>query len=160
MPSFDIISEIDHHELQNAIDQTKKETETRFDLKDKDLKIELVKEDITLKAPEEFVLGQLRDILENKLTKRKIDIQAFEFKDPTSTLKEWSQIIKVKNGIDQDTAKKITKLVKDKKFKAQASIQGEKVRVTGKSRDELQEVMAFFRAENVGLPLQFDNFRD
>jgi uncharacterized protein YajQ (UPF0234 family) len=162
MPSFDTISEINKHELQNALDQTKRELENRFDFRGVKTTIEHKEKDneILLGAPSDFQLDQLRAVLEGKLIKRQIDPQSLEFKDPEINVQECRQTIKLKQGIDQETAKKINKLIKDNKFKVQSTIQGDKVRVTGKDRDELQAVMAFLRKTEIGLPLQFDNFRD
>jgi uncharacterized protein YajQ (UPF0234 family) len=162
MPSFDIISEVSKHEVQNAVDQANKELANRFDFKgvDTTLEYDVGKSELNIAAPSDFQLQQLRDILEAKLLKRGIDPQSLEIKDPDTNVKECRQTIKLKQGIESSIAKKITQLIKDEKFKAQASIQGEKVRVTAKDRDVLQEVMAFLRKQDVELPLQFDNFRD
>lgn len=161
MPSFDIVSTTDSHELTNAIDQTNREVSTRFDFKGTNTKVEFQKDTLTLIAPTEFQLKQLDDILRNKLTKRQIDLRVLTYKDITSNLSETKQSVTVKQGIDQDNAKKIIKLIKDQGLKVQAAIQGEQVRVTGKKRDDLQEVIAFLKgSKEVALPLQFINFRD
>lgn len=161
MPSFDIVSNIDLHEVTNAVDQANREVETRFDFKGTNARFELAKDKITLIAPTEFQLKQLDEILRGKLTKRQIDLRSLDYKSITTNVSEARQEVVVKQGIDQDNAKKITKLIKDAKFKVQASIQGDQVRVTGKKRDDLQEVIAFMRqAKEVAVPVQFINFRD
>jgi uncharacterized protein YajQ (UPF0234 family) len=161
MPSFDIVSNIDLHEITNAVDQANREVDTRFDFKGTNAKLELAKDKITLIAPTEFQLKQIDEILRNKLTKRQIDLRSLDYKSISTNLSEARQEVVVKQGIDQDNAKKITKLIKDSKLKVQASIQGDQVRVTGKKRDDLQEVMAFLRqAKEVEVPVQFTNFRD
>lgn len=160
MPSFDVVSELDMHELNNAIDQTNREVSTRFDFKDSGAKIEINKEKITLTAPTEFQLQQLRDIFNGKLAKRQIDFRNVEEKPMSINLNEAKQEVTLKKGIQQEQAKKIVKLIKDRELKVQASIQGEQIRVTGKKKDDLQEVMTFLRGAKIELPLQFINFRD
>ena len=161
MPSFDIVSNIDQHELTNAVDQANREVSTRFDFKGTDARVEISKMILTLVAPTEFQLKQIDEILRNKLTKRQIDIRTLKYKDAQTNLSEAKQEIEVKQGVDAENAKKLVKLIKDGKFKVQASIQGEQVRVTGKKRDDLQEVIAMLRSsKEVELPLQFENFRD
>lgn len=160
MPSFDIVSNTDQHEVSNAIDQANREISTRFDFKGTNARLELDKEKITLIAPTEFQLKQVDDILKNKLAKRSVDIRSFTYKEMTSNLNEARQIIEVKSGIDQENAKKIIKLVKEAGLKVQTAIQGDQVRVTGKKRDDLQEVIAMLRQAKTDLPLQYINFRD
>lgn len=161
MPSFDIVSNIDQHELTNAVDQANREVSTRFDFKGTDARVEISKMILTIIAPTEFQLKQIDEILRNKLTKRQIDIRTLKYKDAQTNLSEAKQEIEVKQGVDAENAKKLVKLIKDGKFKVQASIQGEQVRVTGKKRDDLQEVMAMLRsAKDVAIPLQFENFRE
>lgn len=160
MPSFDVVSKTDQHELSNAVDQVSREITTRFDFKGTNASIELIKNSITMKASSEFQLKQMEDILRNKVAKRNLDIRALNFKDPEITLKEARQTIEIKQGIDSENAKKIVKLIKDSNLKVQAAIQGEQVRVTGKKRDDLQAVIAMLRSAKVELPLQFENFRD
>jgi len=160
MPSFDIVSKIDQHELTNAVDQANREVTTRFDFKDTGAKYALNNTDIQMSAPSDFQLQQMLDILHNKLAKRSIDVAVLEAKDPQIALNEARQTILVRQGIDKELGKKLVKLIKDKKLKVQAAIQGEQVRVTGKKRDDLQQVIAMLREEEVGLPLQFENFRD
>lgn len=161
MPSFDIVSNIDQHELTNAVDQANREVTTRFDFKGTNARVEMSKMILTIIAPTEFQVKQIDEILRNKLTKRQIDIRTLKYKDPQKNLSEAKQEIEVKQGVDAENAKKIVKLIKDGKFKVQAAIQGEQVRVTGKKRDDLQEVIAMLRSsKEVPIPLQFENFRD
>lgn len=161
MPSFDTVSEIDHHELSNAVDQANKEVTSRFDFKGTNSKFELNENTVTLLTESEFQLEQMYDMLTNKLTKRGIDIVCLERQTPDIQLKTAKQAVTVREGLDTALAKKIVKLIKDKKLKVQAAIQGDSVRVTGKKRDDLQEVMALLKAESdLGMPLQFKNFRD
>jgi cyclic-di-GMP-binding protein len=160
MPSFDIVSEFDMHEASNAVDQANREVTTRFDFKGANARFEQKDELITMYAEVEFQLQQMLDILQNKLTKRGIDIACLEISDAQATGKTAHQDIKLKQGLDTPLAKKIVKIIKDKKMKVQASIQGEKVRVTGKKRDDLQQVIQILKEEKMEMPLQFDNFRD
>jgi uncharacterized protein YajQ (UPF0234 family) len=160
MPSFDIVSNIDNHELSNAVDQANREVSTRFDFKGTNARLELGNDEITLIAPTDFQLKQVDEILRNKMAKRSVDIRSFNYKDINVNLNEARQVVEVKQGIDADNAKKIVKLIKDAGFKVQAAIQGDQVRVTGKKRDDLQEVMAMLREGKVAIPLQFLNFRD
>lgn len=160
MPSFDIVSNVETHEITNAIDQANREISTRFDFKDTNAKLEFVKDKITISAPTDFQLKQVDEILRNKLAKRGIDIRLLDYKDINTNLSEAKQVIDVKQGIDQDNAKKLTKLIKESGIKVQASIQGDQVRVTGKKRDDLQDVMAMLRAAKLDIPVQFENFRD
>lgn len=160
MPSFDIVSNTDNHEVSNAVDQTNREVSTRFDFRDTNARVELNKDKLTLIAPTEFQLKQVDEILRNKLTKRGVDIRVLDYKDIQTNLSEAKQLVEVKAGIDQENAKKIVKLIKDAQFKVQASIQGNQVRVTGKKRDDLQAVIAHLKQAKVELPLQFENFRE
>lgn len=160
MPSFDIVSEFDQHEANNAVDQANKEVTTRFDFKGVAASFELKEEDITLKAEVEFQLQQMSDILQSKLVKRGIDLLCLEVADPKIAGKTATQVATLKQGLEGLLARKIVKLIKDKKLKVQAAIQGEKVRVTGKKRDDLQQVIAMLKAEKFDMPLQFNNFRD
>ncbi|HHZ88422.1 MAG TPA: YajQ family cyclic di-GMP-binding protein [Chromatiaceae bacterium] len=160
MPSFDVISEVDAHELTNAVDQANRELTNRFDFKGVDARIERKDNELTIVAPSEFQVHQVRDILHSKLAKREIDITSLEPGDISSNLAEAKQVIAVKQGIDKDTAKKIVKISKASKLKIQAAIQGEQVRITGKKRDDLQSMMAELKKAELGLPLQFNNFRD
>ena len=160
MPSFDITSEFEKHEINNAIDQANREVGTRFDFKDSGASFELSKETIMMSAQTEFQLQQMYDILCNKLTKRSIDIGHVELKDPVLQLKTAKQEVLLKQGIPADTAKKIIQFIKDQKLKVQASIQGDQVRVTGKKRDDLQDTMAALRQQDFKVPFDFGNFRD
>lgn len=160
MPSFDIVSNTDNHEITNAVDQATREIGTRFDFRGTDARIELSKDTITLIASTDFQLKQLDEILRNKLAKRNIDVRSLNYKDPDVKLNEARQIVEVKQGIESDEAKKIVKLIKESSLKVQASIQGDQVRVTGKKRDDLQEAMAMLREAKLAIPVQFENFRD
>lgn len=160
MPSFDIVSEFDMHEASNAVDQANREVSTRFDFKGSNARFEQKEAVITLSAEVEFQLQQMLDILQNKLTKRGIDIACLEVSDPQVSGKTATQTVTLKQGLDTPLAKKIVKLIKEKKLKVQAAIQGDKVRVTGKKRDDLQQVMQMLREEKLEMPLQFNNFRD
>lgn len=160
MPSFDIISEFDKHELQNAIDQANKEVTTRFDFKGTDSSFELNDDKLVMISGSTFQLQQMFSILCSKLTRRGIDVACMEVGDAKPSGKGMKQEIVMKQGLDTTTAKKIVKLIKDKKLKVQAAIQGEQVRVTGKKRDDLQEVIQMLREEKLEIPLQYDNFRE
>lgn len=160
MPSFDIVSNIDNHEITNAVDQANREVSSRFDFKGTDTRLELTKAEITIIAPTDFQLKQVDEILRNKLTKRQVDLRVLDYKPVNTNLSEAKQVIEVKQGVDAENAKKIVKLIKDAQFKVQAAIQGDQIRVTGKKRDDLQEVMAMLRGAKVAIPLQFVNFRE
>ena len=165
MPSFDIVSEIDNHELQNAVDQANKEVTTRFDFKGTNSSFELSNSgnatEIKLNTESEFQLDQMYDMLTGKMTKRGIDIRCLERGDMDLQLKTARQSISVKQGLESADAKKIVKLIKDEKLKVQASIQGDTVRVNGKKRDDLQTAIALIKEKDpVGLPLQYQNYRD
>jgi cyclic-di-GMP-binding protein len=160
MPSFDIVSKVNHHEVSNAVDQANRELNSRFDFKGTNARLEQAKTTITIFAPTDFQLKQVNEIFCNKLAKREVDIRNLEYKNIEVSLNEARQALEVKEGITQELAKKIVGLIKDAKLKVQASIQGDHVRVTGKSRDDLQEVIAMLRNAKVEMPLQFENFRD
>lgn len=161
MPSFDIVSEFDAHEVQNAVDQANKEVSTRFDFKGSNAQFELQDESIIIKAESTFQLQQMLPILYSKMTKRGVDIACLESGNIQDTGRTAQQPITLNQGIETPIAKKIVKLIKDKKLKVQTAIQGEKLRVTGKKRDDLQQVIAMLKAEaSIELPLQFENFRD
>jgi uncharacterized protein YajQ (UPF0234 family) len=160
MPSFDIVSNIDSHEITNAVDQANREVSSRFDFKGTNARLELAKTDITIIAPTDFQLKQVDEILRNKLTKRQVDLRSLDYKPISVNLSEAKQTVSVKQGVDTENAKKIVKLIKDAQFKVQAAIQGDQIRVTGKKRDDLQEVIAMLRGAKVEIPLQFVNFRD
>lgn len=160
MPSFDVVSEFDMHEVSNAIDQANREVTTRFDFKGTDSKFEHNEDAVILHSQSEFQLQQMLDILYNKLGKREIDVACLEVKDPEIALNHARQNIILRHGLDANLAKKIVKLIKDAKLKVQAAIQGDKVRVTGKKRDDLQDVIGLLREAKLDLPLQYENFRD
>lgn len=160
MPSFDVVSELDYHELTNAVDQAIRELESRFDFKGTDATFTLNKNELGLEAPVDFQLKQMLDIVKLKLTKRGIDLVCLEIKDPEVNLARARQKVILREGIDADGARKIQRAVKDSKLKVQAAIQGTKVRITGKSRDELQLAMALLRQQKLEVALQFNNFRD
>lgn len=160
MPSFDIVSEVDQHELTNTLDQTNRELSSRFDFKGSGAKVEKTKEGLLLEATSEFQIKQIVDVLYNKATKRGMDIQAFQSGSVEPSGMRVKMVISLVQGIDRELAKKITKLIKESKLKVQASVQGEQVRVNGKKRDDLQQTIALLRGADLGVPLQFNNFRD
>lgn len=160
MPSFDVVSEVDLHEVANAVDQANREVAKRFDLKDSGSRCELSDADVTLSSGADFQLKQLVEIVETKLIKRNVDTKCLEYGDVQPSGKEVTQLLQIRQGLDSALCKKIVRLIKDKKLKVQAAIQGDKVRVTGKKRDDLQSVMAILREESLDMPLQFNNFRD
>jgi len=161
MPSFDIVSEIDKHELQNAVDQANKEVTTRYDFKGTESIFELNGSTITMKTESDFQLNQMYDMLVQKANRRGIDVKCMDASDPDVQLKTAKQVVEMREGIDAPLAKKIIKSIKDSKLKVQAANQGDSVRVTGKKRDDLQQVMQMLRGtEDLDLPLQFNNFRD
>jgi len=161
MPSFDVVSEVEWQEVRNAVDQANREITNRYDFKGSDARIEQNDENMILYADDEFQIGQARDILHNKLAKRKVDLACLQAeKVETISGDKARQVLRVRQGIDQDIAKKIIKAVKDSKLKVQTSIQGQQIRVTGKKRDDLQQVIALLRTTEVDLPLQYINFRD
>lgn len=160
MPSFDIVSEVDAHELVNAVDQANRELSTRFDFKGVDAKFELDDQTVTLSAPSEFQLKQMTDILRARLIARGIDARCLEFQDVLTNVAGARQTVLVKQGIERDLAKKIQAAIKDSKAKVDTQINGQKLRVTGKKRDDLQGVIALLRGAEFERPLQFDNLRD
>jgi len=155
-----VVSEVDMHELTNAVDQANKEVTTRYDFKGTDAKVELSGNDVLLVGESKFQLGQMLDIFRIKLSRRGIDVDCMDVQQAEESGMKVKQKIVIKEGLDSESAKKITKLIKEKKLKVQAQIQKEQVRVTGKKRDDLQAVMAELRSAALGLPLQFKNFRD
>lgn len=161
MPSFDVVSELDKHEVTNAVDNAKKELERRYDLRGKgSFEFNDKQQQITLIGDADFQLDQMMQILELSLTKRNIDIRCLKANEPFASGKQVKQTVELKEGIDKELAKKIVALIKDSKLKVQAAIQGEQVRVTGKKRDDLQDVMALLRGSELEMPLQYNNFRD
>ena len=160
MPSFDIVSEVDLQEVRNAVDQASRELRTRFDFRGVDAEFEVLDEGIRIAAEEDFQLKQLEDMLRDKLARRGVDGASLDPREIEGSGKQRRQIFGLREGIDRDSAKKITKLIKNSKLKVQTQINGEKLRVTGKKRDDLQAVMELLREADLHLPLQFDNFRD
>jgi cyclic-di-GMP-binding protein len=160
MPSFDIVSEVDLQEVRNAVDQANREVGTRFDFKGVDASFEVNGAEILLRANEVFQLKQMMDILRQKLVKRQVDLGSMDEKKPESNLNAARQQVLLRQGIETALAKTLVKTIKSARIKVQAQIQGEQVRVTGKKRDDLQQVIALLRGEDFGLPLQFMNFRD
>jgi len=160
MPSFDAVSELNSHEVANAVDQANRELAQRFDFKDTGARFELEDFTVTLHAQVDFQLKQMLEILKLRLSKRGIDLGCLELKEPHTTLSSAQQEVVLRHGIDADTGRKITRLVKDSKLKVQASIQSDKVRISGKQRDDLQAAIALLRAAKLDVPLQFTNFRD
>ncbi len=160
MPSFDVVSELDQHEIANALDQTRREIESRFDFRGVPAKVLQEKNEVTLESTSEFQVRQMLDIVRLKIAKRGIDLVCLDVKDAEVDLSKTRQKILLKEGIDADAARVIQKAIKDSKIKVQSSVQGGKVRVTGKSRDDLQAVIALLRQTKVEVALQFNNFRD
>ena len=160
MPSFDVVSDFDAHEASNAVDQSNREVTTRFDFKGTGSKYELDGQVIALTSQSDFQLKQMLDILRQKLVKRSIDIACLEEKEPEFSGSEARQQVIMRKGIDSDLARKLVKLVKGSKIKVQAAIQGDKLRISGKKRDDLQAVIALLKDADVELPLQYENFRD
>jgi uncharacterized protein YajQ (UPF0234 family) len=160
MPSFDIVSELNSEEVRNATENASRELTTRFDFRNVEASFEFKDDTVVMKAEGDFQLKQMMDILRNALVKRGVDTSAMDRQDSDHTGKTYKQTVGFKQGIDQTLGKKIVKMIKDKKMKVQTAIQGEQLRVTGKKRDDLQAVMAFLKQEDLGQPLQFNNFRD
>jgi cyclic-di-GMP-binding protein len=160
MPSFDVVSELNAHEVSNAIDQANRELAQRFDFKDTGARFELLELTVTLHAQVDFQLGQMLEILKLRLSKRGIDLACLDVQEPQVTLSAARQDVMLKHGIDAETGRKITRIIKDSKLKVQGSIQGDKVRITGKQRDELQSAIQLLRGSKLEVPLQFNNFRD
>ncbi|MBL8498308.1 YajQ family cyclic di-GMP-binding protein [Nitrosomonas sp. JL21] len=161
MPSFDIVSEVDKQEVRNAVDQVNKEISTRFDFKGSDVRVEQTDLQLTVFADDDFKLEQILDIMRTKLTKRSIDVRCLD-KGQIEKISgnKIKQVVTVKTGLDADLAKKIVRILKDSKLRAQASIQGETVRVTGTKKDVLQEAIQYVKKSINDFPLQFQNFRD
>ena len=160
MPSFDAVSELNQHEVANAIDQANRELSQRFDFKDTGARFELNEFTVTLHAQVDFQLKQMLEIVKLRLGKRGVDLKCLEVKEPQTTLSAAHQEVLLRHGIDAETAKLLTRLIKDSKLKVQASVQGDKVRVSGKQRDDLQAAIALLRGAKLDRPLQFNNFRD
>ncbi|HEY5775548.1 MAG TPA: YajQ family cyclic di-GMP-binding protein [Xanthomonadales bacterium] len=160
MPSFDVVSEVDHHELHNGVDQANREVSTRFDFKGTGSNFELAGLVITMNSESEFQLQQMYDILCNKLVKRGIDIACLQKDEPVVHARSATQTVNVKEGIETSLAKDMIKLIKQSKAKVQAAIQGDQLRITGKKRDDLQEVISLLKGADLTTPLQYKNFRD
>ncbi len=160
MPSFDVVSEVDLQEVNNAVDQANREIGTRFDFRGVEARMERNDAEVRMTAEAEIQLEQMLDILRSKLIKRSVDADAMEPAEVEHSGKLYHQVIRLRQGIDSLLAKKIVKMIKDKKLKVQAAIQGEKIRVTGKKRDDLQGVMSMLRESEIDIPLQYENFRD
>jgi len=162
MPSFDVVSELEIFEVNHAVQNTQKEIATRFDFRGSEVKIELNEKakEIKITGENEMQVENVYAMLENHMLKRKVDVQALDAEDPSASGKYIHQVVKLKDGLDTDTAKKINKAIKESGIKVQASIQGDKIRVTDKKRDTLQQVMAFLKEKQFGVPLQFNNFKD
>ncbi len=160
MPSFDVVSEVNLSEVTNAVNQASREIDTRFDFKGKNAKFELETSQITMRAPDEFQLNQMYDILTSKLASRKVNIRCLARDAVQTNVSDAWQIVRVRQGIDADLARQLVKMVKQTKLKVQIAIQGDQLRVTGKKRDILQEVIGLLKDADVELPLQYINFRD
>jgi cyclic-di-GMP-binding protein len=160
MPSFDVVSEVNKHELTNAVDTANRELATRFDFKGSDARFELDESVVTQFAPSDFQLKQMLDILKLRLSKRGIDVVCLEPGEPEVNLNAAKQNIVLRHGVDADSGRKLQRLIKDSRLKVQAAIQGDQLRVTGKQRDDLQSAMALIRKAELDRPLQFKNFRD
>ena len=162
MPSFDIVSELRLIEVKNAIGNTQKEIATRFDFKGSDIHVELNEKNktVTITSDNELQAENVYAIFEKQLIKRGVDLQSLEPEDKTTSGKSTKQLIKLKDGLDSDSAKKIAKAIKESDLKASVSIQGDKIRVNDKKKDNLQAVMAFLKEKSFGVPLQFNNFKD
>jgi len=160
VPSFDIVSEVSRQEISNAVNNANREVERRFDFKGTDAKFELDGNDITMRAPSEFQLKQMFDILTERLSTRKVDVRCLRLNPPQVNVSQAWQLITVRQGIEAELAKRIVKLIKDQKLKVQPAIQGDQVRVSAKNRDQLQEVIAMVKNAKLNMPLQFTNYRD
>lgn len=160
MPSFDVVSDFDSHEARNGVDQANREVNTRFDFKGTGSRYELDQLVITMTSQSEFQLKQMLDILHQKLSRRGIDIACLEEQEPEVSSSEARQRMVLRRGIDADRARKLVKQIKSAKLKVQTAIQGDQLRVSGKKRDDLQAVIAMLKETDIGLPLQYENFRD
>jgi uncharacterized protein YajQ (UPF0234 family) len=160
MPSFDVVSEVNMQEVLNAVNQAIREVGTRFDFKGKNVKFELDGSAITMTAPDKFQLSQMYDILTAKMVSRKVNVKCLERDDAQESVADARQVVKVRQGIESDLARRLMKSIKDAKVKVQVAVQGDQLRVTGKKRDMLQEVISLLKGEKVDMPLQFTNFRD
>jgi uncharacterized protein YajQ (UPF0234 family) len=161
MPSFDVVSQVNPMEIENAVNQAKKELANRFDFKGSDAEIQLEKDEIKLSANDQFKIRALSEIVMGKLAKRNISLKSLERPEPdVSPLGHARQVIKIKQGLETAVAKEVTGFIRERKFKVTTQIQGNEIRVTGKSKDELQAVMSALRTQDFPAPLQYQNFRD
>ncbi|MDH5517866.1 MAG: YajQ family cyclic di-GMP-binding protein [Gammaproteobacteria bacterium] len=160
MPSFDIVSDVDQHELKNAVDQANREISSRFDFKGSDAKVKQSDTELSLEAGSKFQIRQMHEILFNKMSKRGLDLRSIDLGDIDERGNRAYQSASVKAGIETDDARKIVKFLKQSKLKVQAAIQGEQLRVTGKKRDDLQQAISILKSSDIDLPLQYKNFRD
>ncbi len=160
MPTFDVVSEVNMQEVKNAVNQASREVDTRFDFKGKNARFELDDAAITMRAPDKFQLGQMYDILTAKLAARKVNVRCLEREPPQQNVSDAWQVVKVRQGIETELARALVKRVKQTKLKVQVAVQGQQLRVSGKKRDVLQEVIVLLKEEKVDLPLQFTNFRE
>lgn len=160
MPSFDVVSDFDAHEAANGVDQANREVTTRFDFKGTGSKFELEEQVIRLTSQSDFQLQQMRDILKQKLAKRGIDVGCIDEQEPEFSGNEARQNIILRRGIEAELARKLVKMIKGSKLKVQAAIQGDKLRISGKKRDDLQAAIKLLKDADVDLPLQYENFRD
>ena len=160
MPSFDVVSEVNLDEVRNGVNQATREINTRFDFKGKNASFALEDSQITMRAPDKFQLNQMYDILTNKLASRKVNIRCLQRDTVQVNVSDARQVVTVRQGIETDLARQLVKTVKQTKMKVQVAIQGDRLRVTGKKRDELQEVIALLKETKVDLPLQYTNFRE
>lgn len=160
MPSFDVVSEVDMHEITNAVDQANREITTRYDFKGADASFTLADGKVTMQAQAEFQIKQMHEVIEQKLSKRGIDLKVMKYGDIDEAMNSAKQEITIQEGISSEQAKKIVKMIKAEKLKVQVAIQGEQIRVTGKKRDDLQQVIAFLKDSKLDVPLQYNNFRD
>ncbi len=160
MPTFDVVSEVNMQEVKNAVNQASREVDTRFDFKGKNARFELDDAAITMRAPDKFQLGQMYDILTAKLAARKVNVKCLEREPPQQNVSDAWQVVKVRQGIETELARELVKKVKQTKMKVQVAVQGQQLRVSGKKRDVLQEVITLLKEEKVDLPLQFTNFRE
>ena len=160
MPSFDVVSEVDWHEITNAIDQANRELQTRFDFRGVEAKFEKLEQSVRVTAEADIQLDQMIDILRAKMVKRLIDPKVMDIGDQEHVGKLLHKNVQIQEGLESLFAKRVVKLIKEKKLKVQAAIQGDKIRVTGKKRDDLQQVIATLKEEDFDVPLQYNNFRD
>lgn len=160
MPSFDVVSEVNAHEVTNAVNQANREVETRFDFKGTNARFELDDDRVTMRAPDEFQLNQMYDVLTTRLVSRKVNIRCLERESFQTNLSDARQVVRVRQGIEVELARQIVKMVKQSKLKVQVAIQGAKLRLSGKKRDDLQQAISLIKEADFEMPLQFNNYRD